>query len=259
GCRCCRRGGRCPSRPASQGPYHPAPGPFYVAAAGRTAPTKWAPREPPTERTPRSLRKPTRSRWTPPLMLGFTRTLCWAVYSRARLGLTREADSPDPARVPAAMLAEYGLKPGRALARSSGRLRAQPHAECTDNFRHGLETRISVWRERFVESRSGDAGIFRELHHAARSSDNTQGVNQHLPIHGCFEYRLEVVLDIGFGLQVIRRIVGRHLALSAFALGCHGHSFLAGFLTGRFNSFHIACAFLMSASWLPLSPPHSSR
>src|SRR5271154_3178945 len=111
----------------------------------------------------------------------------------------------------------------------------------------------------FAKAGSRDAGVLRELHHAARSSDNAERVNQHLPIHGLFKYRLEVVFDIHFGLQVIRRIVGSHLDLSAFALGCHGHSFLAGFLTGGFNSFHIVCAFLMSASWLPLSPPHNSR
>ena len=31
-----------------------------------------------------------------------------------------------------------------------------------------------------------------------------ESVNQHLPIHGFFEYRLKVVFDILFGLQVIR-------------------------------------------------------
>jgi hypothetical protein len=41
---------------------------------------------------------------------------------------------------------------------------------------------------------------------------------------------LKVVFDVFFGLLVIRRIVGRHFDLSAFALGCNGHSFLAGFL-----------------------------
>jgi hypothetical protein len=53
---------------------------------------------------------------------------------------------------------------------------------------------------------SVDAGVLRELHHAARSSDKAERVNQHLPIHRLFEYRLEVVFDIRFGLQVIRRI-----------------------------------------------------
>jgi hypothetical protein len=92
---------------------------------------------------------------------------------------------------------------------TSNRLRAQPHTECADNPRHSLEARITGWRERFVKAGSGDAGVLGELHHAARSSDDAECANQHLPIHRLFENRLEVVFDIGFGLQVIRRVVRR--------------------------------------------------
>ena len=45
---------------------------------------------------------------------------------------------------------------GRGLpSATSGRLLAQPHAECTNNLRHGLEARIAVRRERFVKAGSG--------------------------------------------------------------------------------------------------------
>jgi hypothetical protein len=53
--------------------------------------------------------------------------------------------------------------------------------------------------ERLVKAGPGDAGVLRELHHAARSSDNAERVNQHLPIHRLFEFRLEVIFDVRFG------------------------------------------------------------
>src|SRR5665213_2182594 len=98
---------------------------------------------------------------------------------------------------------KMGAREARLTQRHSGCLRAQPHAECADNLRHGLEARIAVRRERLVKAGPCDAGVLRELHHAARSSDNTERVNQHLSIHGLFEYRLEVVFDIRFGLSLI--------------------------------------------------------
>ena len=50
---------------------------------------------------------------------------------------------------------------GCELPASSGRLRAQSHAECTDNLRHGFEARIAVRRECLIKAGPGDAGVLR--------------------------------------------------------------------------------------------------
>jgi hypothetical protein len=39
----------------------------------------------------------------------------------------------------------------------SGRLRGDPHAECTDNLRHRLEARIAIRGKRLVKADPGDA------------------------------------------------------------------------------------------------------
>jgi hypothetical protein len=50
----------------------------------------------------------------------------------------------------------------------------------------GFKARIAFRRERLVKTGACDAGFVRQLHHSTRSSDNTERVNQHLPIHRLF-------------------------------------------------------------------------